>query len=82
VPELAAAQDILNVALREAQAQGARRVRAIAPKLGRLYAAERIESLFGMLAKGSIAEGARLEIEQMPGSGLQVGSLEVEWNSR
>lgn len=76
--ELAAAQDALKVVLDAAQAQQARRVTAVSLKVGSLYSAERIESLFAALAAGTIAEGARLEIESVPGPGLAVDSLEVE----
>ena len=76
--ELAAAQDVLKVVLEAAQAQQARRVTAISLKVGRLYAIDQIESLIAALASGTIAEGARLEIEAVPGPGLAVESLEVE----
>lgn len=76
--ELAAAQDVLKVAIEAAQAQKARRVTAISLKVGRIYAIDRVESLIAALARGTIAEGARLEIESVPGPGLAVESLEVE----
>ncbi len=76
--ELAAAQDVLKVVLEAAQAQQARRVTVIFLKVGRLYAVDQIEDLVTVLAKGTIAEGARLEIESVPGPGLAVESLEVE----
>jgi hydrogenase nickel incorporation protein HypA/HybF len=78
VHELAAAQDALNVAVEAARAQQARRITVISLKVGRLYAIDRIESLITTLARGTIAEGARLEIEPVPGPGLAVESLEVE----
>ena len=76
--ELAAAQDVLKVVLEAAQAQQARRVTAISLKVGRLYAVDQIESLIAALAGGTMAEGARLEIESVPGPGVAVDSLEVE----
>jgi Zn finger protein HypA/HybF involved in hydrogenase expression len=75
--ELAAAQDVLKVVLEAAEAQQARRVTAISLKVGRLYGVDRIEDLVAGLAKGTIAEGARLEIESVSGSGLAVESIEV-----
>jgi len=78
VHDLAAAQDVLKVVLETAQAQQARRVTAISLKVGRLYAIDQMESLIAALAEGTIAEGARLEIESVPGPGLAVESLEVE----
>lgn len=76
--ELAAAQDILKVVIEAAEAQQAKRVIAIYLKLGEAYGADRIEDLVADLAKGTIAEGARLEMESVPGPGLTVESLEVE----
>lgn len=76
--ELAAAQDVLKVVLEAAQAQQARRVTTISLKVGRLYAIDQIEGLIAALAQGTMAEGARLEIESTPGAGLSVESLEVE----
>ncbi len=76
--ELAAAQDVLKVVLEAAQAQQAHRVTAISLKVGRSYAIDQMESLIAALASGTIAEGARLEIESVPGPGLAVESLEVE----
>ncbi len=76
--ELAAAQDVLKVVLEAAQAQQAQRVTAISLKVGRSYAIDRMESLIAALASGTIAEGAKLEIESVPGPALVVESLEVE----
>lgn len=76
--ELAAAQDVLKVVLDAAQAQQARRVTAISLRVGHLYAVDRIESLIAALAAGTIAEGARLEIESASGPELAVESVEVE----
>jgi Zn finger protein HypA/HybF involved in hydrogenase expression len=77
VHELAAAQDILKVVLETAEAQQARRVIAIYLKVGQVYGPDRIEDLVAGLAKDTIAEGARLEMESVPGSGLAVESIEV-----
>ncbi len=76
--ELAAAQDVLKVVLEAAEAERARRVTAVSLKVGRLYVVEQIESLFAALARGTVAEGAKLEIESVPGGGLAVESLEVK----
>jgi Zn finger protein HypA/HybF involved in hydrogenase expression len=78
VHELAAAQDVLKVVIDAAQAGQARRVTAISLKVGCLYAVDQIESLIAALARDTIAEGARLEIESVPGPALAVESLEVE----
>lgn len=76
--ELAAAQDILKVVLETAEAQQAKRVVAIYLKLGQAYGTDRIQDLVADLAKGTIAEGARLEMEAVPGPGLAVESIEIE----
>jgi hydrogenase nickel incorporation protein HypA/HybF len=78
VHELAAAQDILRVALQAAEGQGARRITVIALKVGRLYATDQLRDLFAIVAQGTIAEGANLEIEAVPGPGLRVASVEIE----
>jgi Zn finger protein HypA/HybF involved in hydrogenase expression len=57
--KIAAAQDILKVGLETAEAEQAKRVIAIHLKLGQAYGADGIEDLVAVLAKGSIAEGAR-----------------------
>lgn len=76
--ELAAAQDVLKVVLEAARADQARRVTVISLKVGRLYSVDRIGSLIAVLAKGTVAEGARLEIESVTGPGLAVESVDVE----
>jgi len=78
VHELAAAQDILRVALQAAEGQGARRIIVIALKVGRLHAIDQLRDLFAIVAQGTIAEGAKLEVEAVPGPGLQVASVEIE----
>ena len=76
--ELAAAQDVVRVALEAAGKEGARRITAIALKVGRTYAVEQMEDLIAIAAQGTIAEGARLEVEAVPGSAIQVASIDVE----
>ena len=76
--DLAAAQDVLKVAIEAAEAGQARRIKTISLKVGHLYAADQIESLIADLAKGTIAEGATLQVELVPGPRVAVESLEVE----
>jgi hydrogenase nickel incorporation protein HypA/HybF len=76
--ELAAAQDVVRVAVQAAAEQNAQRITAIALKVGRLYAVENLRDLIAIAAKGTIAEGARLEVEAVPGSAIQVASIDVE----
>lgn len=76
--ELAAAQDVIRVALQAAEGQGAARITAIAVKVGRSYAVEQLRDLIAMVAQGTIAEGARLDMEAVPGSAIQVASIDIE----
>jgi Zn finger protein HypA/HybF involved in hydrogenase expression len=76
--ELAAAQDVVRAALAAAEAEGAKRIVAIVLKIGGLYGVDQMRELIAMEAKGTIAEGARLDIEQVAGANIQVESIEVE----
>ena len=76
--ELAAAQDVLRAALQAAEEQGARRITAIELKVGRAYAVEQLRDLIAIVAKGTIAEGARLDMEPVDGSAIQVASIDIE----
>ncbi len=76
--ELAAAQDVVKTALGVAEAEGAQRIVAIVLKIGSLYGADQMRELIAMEAKGTIAEGARLDIEPVSGPSIQVESIEVE----
>ena len=76
--ELAAAQDVVRAVLQVAEEQGAQRLTAIALRVGRLYAAEHLRDLVAIAAQGTIAEGARLEVEAAPGSDIQVASIDIE----
>jgi Zn finger protein HypA/HybF involved in hydrogenase expression len=76
--ELAAAQDVVRAALSTAEAEGARRIVAIVLKLGTPYGVDQMRELIAMEAKGTIAEGARLDIESVAGPDIQVESIEVE----
>jgi Zn finger protein HypA/HybF involved in hydrogenase expression len=78
VHELAAAQDVIRAVLTAAEEQGAQRITAIALKVGQLYAAENLQDLITISARGTIAEGARLEVEAVPGSDIQVASIDIE----
>ena len=76
--ELAAVQDVLRAVLQAAEEQNARRVTAIALKVGRAYADENLRDLIAIVAKGTIAEGARLDVETAPGSAIQVATIDIE----
>jgi hypothetical protein len=78
VHELAAAQDVVKTALAAAEAEGARRIVAIVLEIGDLYGVDQMRELIAMEAKGTIAEGARLDIEPVAGPNIRVESIEVE----
>jgi len=78
VHELAAAQDVLRAVLETAEKEGARRITTITLKVGRAYAVEQLQDLIAIVAGGTIAEGARLDMEAVPGSAIQVASIEIE----
>ena len=76
--ELAAAQDVIKTALAAAEAEDAQKIVAIVLKIGSLYGVDQMRELIAMEAKGTIAEGARLDIEPVDGPNIQVESIEVE----
>jgi Zn finger protein HypA/HybF involved in hydrogenase expression len=76
--ELAAAQDVVKTALAAAEAEGARRIVAIVLQIGDLYGVDQMRELIAMEAQGTIAEGARLDIEAVGGPNIRVESIEVE----
>ncbi len=76
--ELAAAQDVVKTVLATAEAEGARRVVAIILKIGSLYGVDQMRELIAMEAKGTVAEGARLDIEPVDGPNIRVESIDVE----
>ena len=66
--EMSIAQSILDIVLQESQTHQVSQVLSISLKLGELSAVEP-ESLrfcFGLLTQGTLAEGARLDIERQP----------------
>jgi hydrogenase nickel incorporation protein HypA/HybF len=66
--ELAITKSLLAVALDKAAGSGVTRIRSIRLKVGELtgYVPEAVELNFGMLAAGTVAEGAALLIEPVP----------------
>jgi len=78
VHELAAAQDVIRAVLAAAEEQDAQRVNAIALKVGSLYSDDHLQDLIAIAAQGTIAEGATVEIEAVPGSAIQVASIDIE----
>ncbi|HIC92653.1 MAG TPA: hydrogenase maturation nickel metallochaperone HypA [Anaerolineae bacterium] len=66
--ELAITRNILDIALNEAEKHGAKRITAIHLKVGALTSVvpECVEFYLEVLAKGTIAEGVRLETTIVP----------------
>jgi hydrogenase nickel incorporation protein HypA/HybF len=70
VHEMAMAEDVLEIMEAAAQREGFRRVRTAWLEIGRFASVEpeAMRVCFDILAKHSVADGARLEIIETPGS--------------
>lgn len=66
--ELAITEGIMEAALPAAEKSGAKKILEIRLKIGELSGVfpECIEEYLNMLAKGTIAEGAKLKVEKIP----------------
>jgi hydrogenase nickel incorporation protein HypA/HybF len=66
--ELPVTQSILEIALRHAQQHNARSVRTIYVVIGQLSSIidDSIQFYWGMIAEGTLAEGAKLEFRRLP----------------
>ena len=66
--ELSVTESILNIVLKHAQTNKAEKVLAIGLRIGELseLVGECIQHYFDYLSKGTIAEGAKLDIERSP----------------
>ena len=67
--EMALCQSVLDIVLRHAQAEGARRIGRVGLELGALSCAEpeALHFCFDAVTRGSLAEGAVLDITVVPG---------------
>jgi hydrogenase nickel incorporation protein HypA/HybF len=68
--EMSIAESVLGIVEDSARREGFGRVREVRLEIGRLAAVE-VEALrfcFDAVVRGSVAEGARLEIDETPGS--------------
>jgi hydrogenase nickel incorporation protein HypA/HybF len=67
---MALAESVLEIVRDAARSQGASSVRAVRLEIGRLAAVEpeALRFCFDAVVKGSVAEGARLEIDASPGA--------------
>lgn len=72
--ELGIAQGILDIAVEHARREPGRQVRSIQVAIGALSCVDTQALAFGWeaVARGSVAEGSRLEIERKPGRGFCV----------
>ena len=68
VHEVSLMQDTVIIATRQAREAGAQRIHRVAMKVGALSGAvpETLEFAFEIVAKGTMAEGATLDIERIP----------------
>ena len=71
---------ILKKVIAEAQSNQAKKVLKIKLKAGsfEMLTNEHLQYHFSLLSKGSIAEDALIELEEFPGSGITIETLEVE----
>ncbi len=81
--EMSLAEGIVQLIEESAAKEGFSSVKLVAVEIGRLSSVEpeALAFCFDAVARGSIAEGARLEIENVPGQGvcLQCGAeVEIE----
>ena len=69
--EMSLAENVLQIIEDAARTQNFRRVRAVVLEIGKLAAveAEAMHFCFDAVTRGSIAEGAQLEIIETPGAG-------------
>lgn len=69
--EMSLAESVLQIIEDSARAQNFRRVRTVVLEIGKLAAveAEAMRFCFDTVMRGSIAEGAQLEIIETPGTG-------------
>lgn len=65
--EMAIARNLLEIILQESQAHGVSRVVSVSLKVGELSAVvpESLRFCFEIIAEGTVAEGAQLEIERV-----------------
>jgi hydrogenase nickel incorporation protein HypA/HybF len=77
--ELSIALALVELASEEAQRLGAARVNALFVRLGARsgVVAEALQFSFDLAAEGTIADGARLELEPVEGRDLQLRAMEV-----
>lgn len=82
--DLHLADKILNIVLKEAHKNNATRVKLIKIELGEIsehnqtITPENLEFNFSMLAKNTVAEEAKLDIEQVEGDEWKLKEIDIE----
>lgn len=79
--EMAIVQSMLDIALRAGENAGAKRIQAIRVKMGEYSDVVPVimREYFAVAAKGTICEGARIEIERIP---VTMRCRECGWQGR
>jgi len=69
--EMSLAEGVLQIIEETARREGARRVKQVVLEIGRLSSVEAsaLAFCFDVVTRGSVAEGAELVIDEIPGSG-------------
>lgn len=77
--EMALAQSVLEIVRDAADSQGARSVHSVRLEIGALASVEpdALRFCFDAVVKGSLAEGARLNIDTTPGQAICLGCAEA-----
>ena len=70
--EMSLTESIVDIAVEAAQKEGARRVTRLVVDVGQLshVEPEALEFCFAAVSRGTLAEGAKLEIARVPGAGF------------
>jgi hydrogenase nickel incorporation protein HypA/HybF len=78
--EVSLCENIIGILERKAKEDGFSRVVRVQLKIGTLSGASResLEFCFPLVAKGTIAESAKVECVETEGRGLKVGEVEVD----
>lgn len=72
--------DVLKSVLEHAQKNQAKKVKVVRLQVGEYChaSADNLEFLFRQAARGTIAEGAEIEVEVVPGEDLVLKSIQVD----
>ena len=78
--ELGIVESVLKSATAKARESGAKKVTAIRLRVGdmEMLTPEALQESFGLAAAGTLAEGAKLHVEIIPGHEVIVDEIEIE----